>query len=70
MKKLMMLVAIMGLSTTMTFAQDAAPAKAVKHSKVHTKTVTKKVEVKADAPKVVTTTTTTKATVGTTKAKK
>lgn len=48
MKKLMMLVAVLGLSSTMTFAQDATPAKAEKHGKKHHK-MEKKAEAKADA---------------------
>lgn len=43
MKKLMMLVAVFGLATTMTYAQDAV--KPAKHSKKH------KTEAKAEVTK-------------------
>jgi len=43
MKKLMMFAALIGLTTTMAFAQDATPAKVEKHAKKH------KTEMKSDA---------------------
>ena len=49
MKKLIMLVVIMGLSTTMTFAQEA---KIAKHAKTAHKTEMKKEVAKAETPKL------------------
>ena len=49
----MMLVAIMGLSTTMTFAQEA---KTAKHAKTAHKTEMKKEIAKAETPKAKATT--------------
>lgn len=43
MKKLMMIAAVLGLTTTMAFAQEAPAAKVEKHAKKH------KTEMKADA---------------------
>ncbi|GEP49643.1 hypothetical protein FNO01nite_03150 [Flavobacterium noncentrifugens] len=43
MKNLMMIAAVLGLTTTMAFAQDAPAAKVEKHAKKH------KTEMKADA---------------------
>ncbi|GEP49644.1 hypothetical protein FNO01nite_03160 [Flavobacterium noncentrifugens] len=62
MKKLMMLVAVLGLATTMTYAQEA-PAKTVKSNKKHktevvkteTKTETKAAPAKTETAKKTTT---------------
>lgn len=43
MKNLMMIAAVLGLTTTMAFAQEAPAAKVEKHAKKH------KTEMKADA---------------------